>query len=108
MAPEQSEVHSVLNRYRVTDELWLKLRPIIELNDPPVRTSGRKRIDARAALDAIIYQMLTGCGWNKLPSVFPDDSSVHRTYQRWKRQGILNTLWATIVEADLARQSRAG
>jgi transposase len=81
---------------RVPDELWAKLRPIIDRCDP--QTLGRKRIDARAALDAIIYQMVTGCAWNRLPETFPDDSSVHRTYQRWQRLGMLNQLFKVIVE----------
>src|SRR5947209_6037019 len=34
---------------RVPDELWAKLRPIIDERDP--QTLGRKRIDPRAALD---------------------------------------------------------
>jgi transposase len=39
----------------------------------------RKRIDARSALDAIIFRLRSGCQWNQLPHEFPDDSSVHRT-----------------------------
>ncbi len=86
---------------RVPDELWAKLRPIIDERDP--QTLGRKRIDARAALDAIIYQMVTGCAWNRLPDTFPDDSSVHRTYQRWQRLGVLNLLFKVIVEESQSR-----
>jgi transposase len=85
---------------RVPDELWAKLRPIIDQHDP--QTLGRKRIDPRAALDAIIYQMVTGCAWNRLPDTFPDDSSVHRTYQRWQRLGVLNQLLKVIVEESQA------
>src|SRR5947209_6333430 len=83
---------------RVPDSLWSKLRPLIEQADPPARRSGRRRIDHRAALDAIIYRELTGCSWNRLPNTFPDDSSVHRTYRRWQQLGLLDQLWTTIVE----------
>ena len=55
-----------------------------------------------------IHRLRSGCQWNHLPSGLPDDSSVHRTYQRWKRLGVLNRLWATIVEEDVSRQTRAG
>lgn len=28
---------------------------------------------------------------------FPDDSSVHRTFQRWERSGVLDQIWAALV-----------
>lgn len=67
--------------WRVPDELWNKLKLILDEHDPP-KLTGRKRIDARAALDAIIFWLRSGCQWNQLPTEFPDDSSVHRTFQR--------------------------
>lgn len=65
--------------------------------DPPKRT-GRKRIDRRAALDAIIFRLRSGCQWNHLPSEFPDDSSVHRTFQRWEARGVFARIWAVLVD----------
>ncbi len=59
---------------------------------------GRKRIDARAALDAIIFRLRSGCQWNQLPVEFPDDSSVHRTFQRWEQNSVLERIWAALVE----------
>lgn len=72
----------------VSDEAWESVRGILEEHDPP-RRLGRKRIDQRRALDAIIYRIQSGCRWNHLPKEYPDDSSVHRTYQRWERLGVL-------------------
>jgi transposase len=76
--------------WRIPDELWSKLKPILDEYDPPKRT-GRKRIDARAALDGIIFRLRSVCQWNQLPSQFPDDSSVHRTFQRWEHNSVLDT-----------------
>jgi transposase len=72
----------------VSDEAWERVRLILEEHDPP-RRLGRKRIDQRRALDAIVYRLQSGCRWNHLPKEYPDDSSVHRTYQRWERLGVL-------------------
>jgi putative transposase len=83
--------------WRVSDELWSYMEALIELEDPAPRT-GRRRINAREALDAIIYRMRTGCQWNQLPTEFPDDSSVHRTMQRWMKLGLFEKLWAILVE----------
>jgi putative transposase len=82
---------------RVPDELWNQITPILDRHDPPKRT-GRKRIDARGALDAIIYRLRSGCQWNQLPKEFPDDSSVHRTFQRWVRLDLLDRIWAVLVQ----------
>src|SRR5262245_29159208 len=82
--------------WRVPDELWAAVEPLLAQHDPPART-GRKRIDPRAALDAVVYRMRSGVQWNQLPREFPDDSSVHRTFQRWVRLGLFARLWAALV-----------
>lgn len=69
--------------WRVPDKLWNKLKPVLDEHDPP-NFLGRRRINARAALNAIIFRLRSGCQWNQLPNEFPDDSSVHRTFQRWE------------------------
>lgn len=83
--------------WRIPDELWYELKPILAEYDPP-KLTGRKRIDARAVLDAIIFRLRSGCQWNQLPSEFADDSSVHRTFQRWEQNGVLDRIWAALVE----------
>jgi putative transposase len=83
--------------WQVPDELWNKLNPILTEHDPP-KPTGRKRIDARAALDTIIFWLRSGCQWNQPPNEFPDDSSVHRTFQRWENFGVLDRIWAALIE----------
>jgi transposase len=82
---------------RVSDEAWEAVQPILEKYDPP-RRLGRKRIDQRRALDAIVYRIRSGCRWNHLPKEYPDDSSVHRTYQRWQRLGVLDRVLERLGE----------
>src|SRR3990170_2024026 len=71
--------------------------PVLAELDPPKGT-GRKRIDPRAALDGIIFRMRSGCQRNQLPQQFPDDSSVHRTFQRWRSLGVFAQLWRDLEE----------
>lgn len=52
--------------WQVPDDLWNLLKVILDKYDPP-HSIGRKRIDARAALDAIIFRLRSGCQWNQLP-----------------------------------------
>jgi transposase len=83
--------------WTVSDALWAVIQPILVELDPP-KQMGRRRVDARRTLDAIIFRMRSGCQWNQLPERFPDDSSVHRTFQRWVRVGVFERIWATLVE----------
>src|SRR3954463_10620239 len=83
--------------WRLPEQLWEKIEPILKAHDPPKNT-GRPRVDQRAALDAIIFRMRSGCQWNRLPEEFPDDSSVHRTFQRWNELGALDLIWESLIE----------
>ena len=79
------------------EDLWNNvIAPVIADLDPP-KSTGRHRIDLRRALDGIIYQLRSGCQWNHLPREFGDDSSVHRTFQRWIEKGVLTEIWAVLV-----------
>jgi putative transposase len=98
MARQKRKVKPLPTNWEVDDELWKIIQPIVTELDPPSWT-GRGRIDPRAALNGIIYQMRSGCQWNHLPKSFGDDSSVHRTFQRWIKKGVLERIWATLVES---------
>ena len=97
MARQKRKVKPLATIWEVGDELWKIIQPILIELDPPSWT-GRDRVDQRAALNGIIYLMRSGCQWNHLPEQFGDDSSVHRTFQRWIRKGVLERIWATLVE----------
>jgi putative transposase len=97
MARRKSKTKPLPTIWEVNDELWTIIQPILEELDPPAKT-GRPRTGQRDALNGIIYQMRSGCQWNQLPAKFGDDSSVHRTMQRWIGKGVLERMWATLVE----------
>jgi transposase len=97
MTETPTQVKPLPTIWRVPDELWEIIEPILEKHDPP-KSTGRPRIDRREALDAIIFRMRSGCQWNRLPKEFPDDSSVHRTLQRWVELGVLDLIWERLIE----------
>ena len=97
MSQRQRQAALLPTIWRVPDDLWALVQPVLDTYDPPKRT-GRPRINVRAALDAIIFRLRSGCQWNRLPQEFPDDSSVDRTFQRWVRAGVLARVWAVLVE----------
>jgi putative transposase len=84
--------------WQVPDDLWDSIiHPLLLELDPPAKT-GRPRTDPRRALDGIIYVLRTGCQWNALPKEFGDDSSVHRTLQRWIDRGVFKAVWGVLIE----------
>ena len=91
---ESSELGTI---WEVPDELWTEVEKVILETDPPNRR-GRPRVDARRALDGIIFRLRSSCQWNRLPQQFGDDSSVHRTFQRWLEKGVFERVWALLVE----------
>ena len=68
--------------WEIPDHLWEQIHPVILDMDPP-QSTGRKRADPRRMLDGIIFRMRSGCQWNRLPRELGDDSTIHRTFQRW-------------------------
>src|SRR4051794_12848644 len=103
MARKKKERPPLPPIWHVPDELWAIAGPIIAELDPPNRV-GPKRVPARPILDAIMYRGRTGCQGNHLPREYPDDSTVHRAFQRWKRAGVFERLSAVLIERceDLA------
>ena len=73
--------------WEVPDELWERIEPIILEEDPP-KARGRKRSDPRQMLNGIIFRLRSGCQWNRLPKELGDDSTIHRTFQRWVGTGV--------------------
>ncbi len=96
MARTKRKVRSLPTIWEVSDNLWAIIQGILIEYDAPAST-GRPRVDQRAALNGIIFQMRSGCQWNQLPEKFGDDASVHRTLQRWVSKGVFERIWAALV-----------
>lgn len=82
--------------WEAPDDLWERIEALIDAYDPP-KPTGRKREDARKILDGIIYRFRTGCQWNDLPEKYGEDSTVHRTLQRWVEINLFAMLWTLLV-----------
>lgn len=81
--------------WEVPDDLWAEIQPLILKLDPP-KPTGRKRANPRLMLDGIIYRMRSSCQWNRLPQELGDDSTIHRTFQRWEACGLFPNIWAKV------------
>ena len=83
--------------WEVDDVLWAIVEPML-ISFWPRKRTGRPTACWRRALNGIVYQLRTGCQWNKLPAEFGDDSTVHRWFQRWSEEGVLERIWAVLID----------
>jgi transposase len=85
----------------LTEAEWSRLEPLI----PAAKPGGRPRTtDMRAAMNAILYLLRTGCPWRYLPhDGFPPRSTVYNIFRGFQRDGVWEAIWAELhIELRLA------
>jgi transposase len=90
----------------VPDQLWQAIQPL--LPTPPPRSGGRPRIDDRAALVGIVYQLRTGVPWRLLPTGQLGCGSPITCWRRlrdWQRAGVWQRLHHMVLD-QLGRDGR--
>ena len=96
MAKRKREIKPLPTIWRVSDDLWGRVGPIILELDPPAET-GRKRGDDRAAFNGIIFRLRSGVQWSQLPREFGSKTAVHRAMQRWIAPGVFERVWSSLI-----------
>ncbi len=83
------------------DDLWEIAVPLVPPAPRRVQGGGRRRVDDRAVLAAIVYVTQAGCSWWKLPeSLFGvARATAHRRFTQWTAAGF----WLRLHEAILDR-----
>ena len=94
MAAKMDELDTI---WEIDDDLWTIVMPILD-DYWPRKATRRRPADWRQCLNGIIYRLRSGCQWNKLPKQFGDDATVHGWFQRWSGDGVLENIWAVLVE----------
>jgi transposase len=76
------------------DAEWARLEPLI----PEASPGGRPRkIDMRAAMNAILYLLRTGCPCRYLSRhSFPPRSTVYNIFRKFQRDGVWEGIWAEL------------
>ena len=90
----------IKNRYRISDELWEKIEPLLPKHKNTHRFGGgRPRVPDRKAMDGIFFVLRTGCQWNALNETgICSSSTAHSRFQEWVQSGIFQKLWAIALE----------
>lgn len=95
--------------WELSDAFWEFAEPLIPT---PKRVSGktykrkvgggRKPINPKTALAAILYALRTGIQWKAIPKeIFGSPSAIHAYFQKWEKEGFFRNLWITgLMEFD--------
>jgi transposase len=90
----------------VPEQLWQAIQPLLP---PPLRRyGGRPRVDDRAALAGIVYQLRTGVPWRLLPTRQLGCGSPITCWRRlrdWQRAGVWQHLHHLLL-AELSRSTQ--
>jgi transposase len=80
--------------WRIPDELWAEVQPLIPAGKPHPLGCHNPRVDDRCAMDAILFVLRTGCQWEALNATgICSKSSAHRRFQEWTEAGLFRELW---------------
>lgn len=83
----------------LTNRQWQLIRQLV----PQRMRLGRRPIDRRRIINAILYVARTGCQWRMLPKDFPNWSTVYGIFWRWRNDGT----WQRIHDALREKVRRA-
>jgi transposase len=87
----------------LTDEEYALLEPLFL--GPKKR--GRRRHSFRTILNAIFYQVRTGCQWRLLPKDFPPFTTIQYWFYGWRDGGFLDQVLSILSMAVREKEGRA-
>ncbi len=92
---------NTLKFWEISDAFWEAVAPLIpQSSRDPERVyhrlsgAGRKPLDPRRVLSAIVYVLRTGTQWKALPKEFyGSPSSIHAYFKKWEAEGFFSEMW---------------
>ncbi len=83
-----------MSQQLVSDDFWERVEPLLPVVERRYRYPGRKRVDDRACLEAIMYVLKTGCQWAMVPAGLTGCSgkTAWRRMDQWDKAGVWDEL----------------
>lgn len=69
----------------LTDEEWDQIKSLVPAPKSGKGKRGRPALDRRILVNAIFYEVRSGCAWRLLPGDFPPWQTVYGYYRRWSQ-----------------------
>jgi transposase len=90
----------------VNDEFWARVEPVIPKVERRFHHPGRRRVDDRCCLEAIMYVLKTGCQWAMVPvsETGCTGKTAWRRMDEWDRAGVWDELHEQLL-AELNAQN---
>jgi len=90
----------------LTDGQYQKLEAHLPQPKPCGRTGRPRAYPYREVLNAIFYQLRTGCAWRLLPHDLPPWDTVYGYFRRWKKNGLWKRMHDALREQVRVQQGR--
>ena len=86
----------------LSDAQWERVAPLLSQS----KRGRPPKYSRRAMLDAMLYQVRTGCQWRYLPGGFPPWNSVWELFWRWREKGVFAAVHNALRDACRAASGR--
>lgn len=88
----------------LTEAEWALVADLFERHGGQGRPADYPR---KQMVDACCYAVRTGCAWRLLPKSFPPWATVHKTFSRWAKAGLFETMHDRLRAQWREREGRA-
>jgi len=88
----------------LTDEEWQRVEPLL----PPGNRRGRPRADDRRTVNGILYVLLTGCPWGRMPRRYGSAVTCWRRLRDWTRNGHWRRIEPVLADIMAQRERAEG
>ncbi len=61
------------------------------------KRKGRPPVGQRKVLNGILYVLLTGCAWNKIPPEYGTATTCWRRFKKWSEDGTWMRIWRELL-----------
>lgn len=82
----------------LTSAQWARIVPLIPIKPRRADGKGRPPTSPRPILNAILWILRTGASWPDLPTRYPPFQTVHRWFQKWTRDGVIENIMKALAE----------
>ena len=82
---------------KLIDAQWECIRGYFPEESIPDGRPGRKPVNTRKVLEAVLWILNTGAQWHMLPQHYPNYKTVHRRFQNWCQNEVLRDVLTALA-----------